>query len=421
MSKGINNDNELIVNKRTDLLKIFNKDKYTKLILNCNVRPFNLRGLKNIKELIINGKKDELNNINEVNLSEYPFNNSLEILRINNVKRLGSIHPHNMSNKKYEFTYYQHLLPNLKIIEIPSSINTIDNMYLKSLFSLEEIILNVKDCDYYNNSTNVMSTIYLPETIKNIFLKKEHKIYKIDLPYKINSLSGYGYDDKKHNIFLYCSNDIIRSTVSITKSVETKNRLVVLTNKLIDEKNILHIPDFITSINRESNKITFKVKGLSINSSLLSTQINVTKDPSIEQILSKEESIYLEKIIIRNNNEMSLFQDKEYNIKEYGEINKIYINNKKIVIDYEDFILEIDELGLNKIDKVKEVKDTKVIKKQKLSKEKELELDKYTTEELIDYLCYKRFLEFVKTKINDTEINEHLNYIKESVIKKLIK
>lgn len=352
MSTEINNDNELIINKKTDLLKIFNRNKYTKLILNCNVSPFDLRGLKNIKELIINGNKDELNNINEVNLSEYPFTDSLEILRINDVKRLGNIHPLNITKKKFDFTYYEHVLPNLKKIELPGTITKIEHSYLKSFTSLEEIVLNIKEDDNNNNSTNLQSTIYLPETLKNIFLKKDYEIYNIDLPYKITSLSGYGYDEIDHKIFIYFSNDFIRSEVSIKNDIKIKNRLVVLTNNLIKENNILYIPDYITSINRESNKITFKVKGLSINSNLLSTQIHITKNPSIEQILTLSECKNLEKVIIRNNNEMSLFQSKEYDIKEYGEIKKIYINNKKLVIDYEDFILEIDEFSLNKIDKI---------------------------------------------------------------------
>ena len=85
-------------------------------------------------------------------------------------------------------------------------------------------------------------------------------------------------------------------------------RLVVLSNNLINENNILIIPDYITSINRESNKITYKIKGISLNLDLLKNQTHKTKFPKKEYILTPSECKYLEKIIIRNNNEMSLFQ-----------------------------------------------------------------------------------------------------------------
>lgn len=406
--------NELVINKKTDLLKVINRDKYTKLVLNCDVSPNYLIGLKNIKELIINGNINETNNKNEINLSKFPFANSLEILKINNVKNLGK--------RTYKKNYYgvdfsndniySHALSNLKIIELPNCIEDIDLNYFNEMNSLEEIIINA------NNETKLYQTINMPNNLKHFIIKYNNKEFKIVPDYKIKSIQGIDFIKLFNSVFLYYYNDTIRTDVKINNIPKINNRLVTLTNNLIDENNILYIPDYITSINREQNKITYKIKGISLNSDLLKTNIHITKDHSQEFILTPYDCKYLEKIIIRRNNEMSLFQNKEYDIKEYGEIEKIYINNNKLVLEYEDLILEIDESGLNKSYKIKEIKTNN---KQKLSKEKELELDKYTTEELIDYLCYKRFLEFVKTKINDKEINEHLNIIKEKVIKKLIK
>lgn len=423
------NNKELIIDENTNLRKIKNKEDYTKLILGIEVSNRFLSSFSNIKDLSINSHIPVTNNYNETHLNKMSFMTNLEKISFKNIWGLGKL----VDGKKTKD--YILNAPNLKTVELPSSLLYINKQYLDCCHNLEKIILNIPknpiNKKLFVNNTN----------LKEIEIKHNGDIYEVIPDYKIYSITRYGYFENDRSCYLYFRNNNYVTYIHIKdKKMDIENRLVNINNDLVND-GCLFIPDFVNTIKRE-DFINFLEKNL-VKEISLNTKILKTSDGEI--LLQSNKN--LEKIILRSNNDMKLFGSKEFDIKEYGKVEKVFISKNKLCISYNDFIITIDEQG-NLIKKEKEQRNKiRVIKysdeelidclvykrlleimKENAEKNNKFfvdnvkhELSKCTKEEVINYLCYKKFLEIIKDIKFDNNNKDVIDIITEKFEKKLIK
>lgn len=387
------NEKTLIIDKKTNLASISNRSQYTKLVLNSKTNPMLLFGFKNLKEVEIN------NSYNEKYINSLPFLSNIEKISFVNLKDIGR---GDYNSKKIEYKYWKlKELNNIKCIEFPAETNYIQPSYIENLTNLEEIILNVNRKTYRYPDLVIKSP-----KLKKIIAKTEHDLYSFDLMYVPNCIKYWRYNDSEGKIIICYSNKYIDTTLKINNNNQESsfdNSLTNIDDNLVDNKELV-IPEIVTSFCVMSNSLTKFYDTLSINVSLLSSYSN---DRSFFN------DLYLNKIILRSNNEMNLFQEKKIYLEDKEIINKIFIKDKKLCLEYDNYFLEIDDKGTKE----------KIIKEEKKVEENHQEeniLDKYTLNELEEYMIYRRFIETYKNEY-DKFLTNALDVIKDRVDQKLKK
>lgn len=400
---------ELIINKASDLFAVKNRNTYTKLILNCEIKPKLLFGFNNIKELIINSESVEKNHLNEVTLNKLPFINNLEKLTFNNIEMFGKKPTKRTKNCFYpDYKYYKINAPNLKSIIFKYDKKTsysnivIENHYLEECNSLKEITFNS------SKNIGIDGNIIIPQSLEDIclqFLGKEYFIKPNNVKTHFNFLS---FDEYSKAISITYSSNLIKFNHNIeiiTDKLKEKIELKKLTDDLI-KNNTLYIPDYITYIKYEDKNYLNKIEHISFN-------INLLKSNN-EFILTDTRYLNILKTIeIRTNKEMSLFPNIIIDIKNYGVINDLYIKDNKLYIIFNEYMLVVNETGVISKEEIKEepIKDIEPTKNI---------LDDYSISELEEYLQFRKLLEIYKDN-NDQELNNALNIVKDRIIKKLTK
>ena len=267
---------ELIINKKSDLYPIRDKDKITKLVLNCEVNVRLLKGFNNVRELIIDNSYTSFKkNLNETTINDLSFKNSIEKLTYIDIETLGK--KYNKKKKGYsKFDYYNLLLPNLKSLKLTfkedtHNISNIDitSSYLSNLEKLEELII---DFGYFeDDAVHLNSTVNVPKSLKNIIFKFYDKEYNIKFDYEVNDISYISFSRRDKKIYLRYNNDNVKTRVEIdliTDEIMKVNELTKLNYKVLDN-NTLFIPAYITNISYISKDFINKIEHLSISIDLL--------------------------------------------------------------------------------------------------------------------------------------------------------
>lgn len=383
----------LIIDKKTNIASISNRSQYTKLVLNNETNPMLLFGFKNLKEVEIN------NPYNEKHINSLPFISNIEKISFVNLKDIGR---GDYNSKKCEYKYWKlKELNNIKCIEFPAETNYIRPSYIENLTNLEEIILNVNRKTYRYTDLVIKSP-----KLKKIIAKTEHDLYSFDLMYVPNCIKHWRYNDSEGKIIICYSNKYIDTTLKINNNNQESsfdNSLKNIDDDLVNNKELV-IPDIVTSFCVMNIDLIKFYDTLSINVSLLNNCLNNG---------SFFYNIYLNKIILRNNNEMNLFKEKIISLDDNEKIIYISIRENKLCLEYDDYFLEIDDKGTKE----------KIIKEENKPEENLQEeniLDKYTLNELEEYMIYRRFIETYKNEY-DKVLNNALDVIKNRVDQKLKK
>lgn len=406
------NSEELIIDKNTKLTNVQNKEKYNKLILNKKVNPIFLNSFKNIKEL-------ELNNgyYNEEKLDKLSFKNNIEKLIIKNIKVLGK----KPDNSGYGTIKYSLPTPKLKILELPDIVEDINPNYLNNIDNLETIIFNVSaNTKLYLKKNSDYKPLYLPSSLKNIIIKTEFNSYEINFDYIPKYLTEVYYTS--YGITIEFSNNYIKTIIQIdNNNVSIKNTLTNISDELITD-NCLYIPDYINDINIEEKSALKEIDTININPQ----KINLSKIEEyrwLTQFLSN-----IRKIIIRSTDGMKLIPNKEFTVEEYGELQQIYIKDKRLQIVFAKNKFIIDELGnIEKSDVItQQVKEetVKVTENNECNKgarpyfDEKAIIKKYTSKQLEYYSYYKKLLELLyNTNNNDNELTDAMNLIEKRLVK----
>ena len=384
---------ELVIDKNTKLSKIEDKDSITKLILKTKVNPRSLKGFKNVNELEIHRYKpivyrcgyiyntSNFNVYNENNINELPFKNNIEKLTFVDIKNYGKDRD---DNKHYMLDLY-----NLKSIEFVGKISEINHFYLEKCKNLETIIFNSDTISYI---TELRINSYLKEFI----MKKDNKEYNIPILFELHSCilsSSLDHVVEYRNNGYKCNAKFENDTIfqeTVLRNIE---------NCIIKDKTIF-IPDYINYVNIQHLFQIQEYDSLSLNINLLKTQTDKTN------LLGEYDLKPLKKIIIRSNNEMSLFACFEIILED--DLKELFIENKTLNIVYDDKAILIDENG-------------KKIVKEYIVKNNNKELfNDYNFDDIKEYLYYKELLELVK-KYNDEEIDNAMELVGEKIIKRLTK
>lgn len=378
----------LVIDKNTKLDKITNKEQYSKIIIRDKVNPKKLTGFDNINELVISYPSNIKGfNYNELNLDKLPFIWSVEKLAFEHCNSFGIIQKGNKSaNYCFENNHF-------KIIEFPKNLNIIYDEYLLHSHILETIIFNV------DGDTLLSSNLKIPNSVKQIIIKCGRLEFPLDLEYEIKSIDEI------------CYNALNEKIIIKYKGIDIKSEILIdLNNYKIYEKHIwsnydnsiskLYIPDYVTELyyieRRDYQEISFNLKLLESTNQIF----NFTVSENYKQ---------LEKIILRSNNDMKLIPKQVIKPKDYGELEKFYIENHLLKLIYKNFELVIDSNGnIEKIDKVVNEEEKEII-----------DLNKYTATELDEYMCYKKLLENLKD--NDIDYKKALEVVEDRVIKRLLK
>ena len=379
---------ELTINKNTNINKIKNKEEYEKLIIKYKINPKKLEGFKNIKELIIERYNNGFNVYNEININKLPFKENITKLSFINVGNFGRVKD---LTKVYKINF-----TNLKTINFLGNFFSINKNYLRNCENLETIMFEPNKI--YNYLTLELDSCN--SHLKKIIILKDNKEYEVKINY-----NPYDYllKNNNHEYILEYNNNNIQTKVKIeNENIIEYNYLKFINDDLIKEK-IFFIPNYISFINVTNTYIKKDFNCISLNLYLLKNQIEKTL--LIDALYIKQ----LKKIIIRSNNEMSLFESSEIVLEE--DLKEIYIENKTLNIVYPNKVIIIDEFG------------KKTIKEYVVKNYKEHIEDlfnKYNIDEIKEYLYYKELLELVK-KYNDEEIDNAMELVGEKLIKRLIK
>lgn len=404
---------ELIINSNKDLLGILNRKEYTKLIINEEINPKLLYGFSNVKELEINKEKPTNYSKVEQNINSYPFINNLEKLNLKDIYNIGSNQTKKSSSKVFILK-----ADNLKSINYIYGTNNIFYSsyiykdYLIYCKNLEELVIT------FSNNLNLPDDINLPNSLKRIIIKYKDKEFFVPLEmFTFRSLNFY-YNSERKTISLRIYNNIFKTYVDIDlvrNKTNIKNVLIKLCNSLNENLDCLYIPDFIDEVDYGIINYDFSIKNISFNNNLLKNSkesFRLTDNNYLDLI---------ETITIRYDNNMSLFPNKTINIKEYGILNDLIIKNNKLYLYFKDKIVEVDENGIANIEHSKKEQQTKETEKVKEeNKEKIFELDKYSIDELEEYLYYRKLLENIKDS-NDKELTDAVNIVGNKLVKKLNK
>lgn len=375
---------ELIIDKKTNITRIKNKEEYTSLIIRTKINPRKLEGFINVKELTIDYKSKE-NNYNEVNINKLPFKDTIEKLIFKKIYRYGIVK--NKSNYKLD-------LPNLKSITFPSYMRDYNNYYLEDIEKLEEIIFDVDE----SKNIYLNDTIYLySNKFKRIIIKYKNEEYIVEPDYLIDYIDDLNIEDDIITLEYSPDNDIIESSVEIN----TRNNKIEKNNiyDLSSSGDNINIPDYITELddyNREEvSKITFNAKLLEYLY-------------SYKEIIDIRNLDELKIIEIKTNNEMSLFPSIKIYVKDYGILVELYIDKNLLYLEYRDKTITINSKGeITKTEKEYYIEEYM----------NELDLKKYTLEELENYVS---FLKLLKLSENN-EYKNAMNVVEKELIKKLTK
>jgi len=397
---------ELILDKKTKLMNVRNKDKCVKLVINKEINPIFLNSFKNVKELTIDGCS-----YNEERIDKIKFINELEKLTLKNISILGNRTEYGL-RKDYTFT-----LPNLKVLELPNVLKYINKDYIKNFNNLETIIFNVStdtnldlSDEYKRNALNISSECDL----KNIVIKTIFNEHNINLDYKPSLITKLSFCSSG-SIILNYKNKNVETVVYIKNNLISKNnKLISICDDFIEE-NTLIVPDYISYIDIKNNYSIKEINCISINPK----KINLKDICGYKKINEYIDASNIKKIIIRDNNEMSLLKNKEFTTSQYGEFKSIYIKNKKLYISFSKIIIEIDELG-NIENKKTAIKDEKIIEPNEgimVGNNKKSNIKNYNSKQLEYYGCYKKILELLKS--DDKELNDTMNIVEDRLIKEL--
>jgi len=408
---------ELIINSNKDLLGILNRKEYTKLIINEEINPKLLYGFSNVKELEINKEKPTNYSKVEQNINSYPFINNLEKLNLKDIYNIG-----NNQTKKSSSKVFILKADNLKSINYIYGTNNnfyssyIYKDYLMYCSNLEELVITFKD------NLNLPDDITLPNSLKRIIIKYKDKEFFVPLEmFPFRSLNFY-YNSERKTISLRIYNNIFKTYVDIDivrNKINIKNVLKKLCNSLNENLDCLYIPDFIDEVDYGIINYDFSIKNISFNNNLLKNSNDVFK------ITDNNYLDLIETITIRYDNNMSLFPNKTINVKEYGIIKDLYIKDNKLFIVYDKEMLIVNKEGV--ITK-KKLNNEDILTKEEIfqekikeeNKEKIFELDKYSINELEEYLYYRKLLETIKDN-NDEELINAVNVVGNKLVKKLNK
>ena len=415
-------DNELIIDDNTKISSIKNKDKYTKITITKKINPMLLNKFKNIKELVIDYYwNSRYKKIFEVYFDKLSFVNNLEKLTYKNIYRIGSYR-----DILDDIHYFYLYTPSLTTIEFPENLSYIYSDFLKDASKLETIIFNI------NNKTKIAiqdnklfekaSLMVKNCNLKKIIIKTKYNTHEIKLDYKPKEISDIYYSELDGIVIEY-NNEYIKSKVTINNNiVNIKNTLIKITDNFIIE-NCLFIPDYINNIKIEGSIALNEIKSISINPKLINE--NEYTYEYIDKYIDKKR---IEKIIIRNNNEMSLYENKEYFTKEYGTLKNIYIKNQMLYLEFDKILFSInkegnitkisnkyEELNLNKYNKKMEAQIESTEDNTENVKKNYLNL--YSSRELEYYTYYKKILELISPE--NKEIQDAMNIVENELIKKL--
>ena len=334
------------------------------------------------------------------NINNYVFTRSLEKITFSNVRNFG-IKTIRRKNKPTECEYYNLDAPLLKCVEFNIQLYRvyIEDSYFKNCSNLKEITYVLSE-----SFDNIQSVSFEKTNLRKVNIKYLDKEYNLNLNYVPASLRLSSSNYMK-NINVSCSGNGISSRFHIDTFIDDVNAfydLETLSNNLIENYTLI-IPEYITDVKYNGIYYTIPIKHIKFNSDLLKT---------VEGKAYITDSKYyhiLESISIINNDIMSLFPEKVIDLKrdDYGKLLSIYIEDKMLVIEYE----------LKKL-----LTDGKVIKYITPKKEepKEIDLNKYSVNELEEYLYYRKLLELTK-KNNDKELDDAMNVVGDKIIKRLKK
>lgn len=405
---------ELIIDKPSDLFNILNRKEYTKLILNCEVNPKLLNGFDNIKELTISSEKIVDKHINEYYINSYSFKDNLKKITFININSFGYFYKRTRKNK-YNCTDKISLkCSNLKKIcfILPENNYKLNfyGYYLKELENLEELEIDTL------LGFRIADTIYCKNSLKrvNVKLSKLNKEYTFELLYPIYCISSLCFSESHKNLNLdYYGKNV--NTYVKTDVLTDKQTIKTIFNEITDKSiinNSLYIPDYVTKISFDNINYYEKIEDISFNINLLN---------SIEDKSKITDNTYLEllkTITIRNTNEMSLFSEKVINVNDVGTLEKLYIEDHKLYMVYDKEIIIVDSEGIITKETIGKKEEPKLDVKSE--KKIEFDLDKYSINELEEYLLYRKFLESIKDN-NDKELTDAVNIVGNKLVKKLNK
>jgi len=376
--------NELIIDKKTNFRKITNKENIEKLVLKCKVNPKKIKEFINVKELVIDYVQKDGTNYNEQNIDKLSFKNNLEKLIFRKFYKFGVI------EKSVNGKFYSYDLPNLKSIEFPTYISSIYSGILGKSEKLEDISFRIYKYTnvYFHDNIDIFS-----KNLKKIIIKNENKDYEIIPDYLVKSIDDLDLDENKFEIDY--SNHDNESSAKINLSNANINICNCWYVKEIN--NELYIPDYVTCLYGYGKGDIYT---LSFNLKLLESI------KRCEGFLNSFDKLHT--VELRSKNEMSLIPNKRIYVKEYGVLNGIYIQDNLLYLDYDTCELIVDSNG----------NITRNERNTKNDEEKnELDLSKYTLEELESYLCYLKLLKLSE----EEEYKKAMEVVEKILVKKYIK
>ena len=420
MNELVVKDNVTIIDGNTKISSIKNKNSYTKLIIRKKINPIRLNVFKNVKEL-------EIDDVyyNEERIDKLSFNKKLEKLVLKEMKVLGI----KDDKSGWGTINYELSTPNLKILELPSILKNINKEYINNLEKLETIIFNVSSNTNCNlNKDSEHKPLLLPNNLNKFIVKTDFNNYKIDFDYKPKYLSLVEFSSE--GIKVNYNNDFINTEVIIDNDkINKTNILKDVIDELIIDK-CLYIQDYINDLNIEKKSTIKEINSISINPKKLHlNEILVYRN--INQYLKN-----IDKIIIRDCNEMKLNPNIELKTEDYGKLIAIYIENKKLYIKFSSYTFIID--GESNIEKCKYARTLETEEKQNeinnednvrittneetsentnILDKKYNNLNTYSSKELEYYTYYKKLLELLTP--DSDEVKSAFVLVESELIKKL--
>lgn len=402
-------ENELVIDKNTKLLLIGNRKKYTKLKISKKVNPLILTGFNNVREITIEDNDNKyLYCYNEQKINIIPLIDNIDKIIYKNIRKIG------ITTREWADREFTLNAPNLKSIEIPATTYRMSSKYFDNSKLLEEIIFNVTKDTNINFGANSKDILDISNcNLKRIIIKTNFNTYSIILDYKPNYISKLQYSGTEGIILEYSDSSIETNVIIKNDGIIKENKLKILSDSFIND-GCFYIPDYINNIDIGSIEYSSKIDSISLNLKHLST------NPSILNTYIPN----LKSVIIRNDNDMLLFKTKEFTSSEYGQINKVYIYNKKLHIIFEDHKIIIDEYGNKKItsieERIDEIKEGETPKEELEITNKINHLDNFTSHQLEYYTYYKKILEYLSNDNKlSSETEQAMSIIKKELVKKL--
>lgn len=385
---------EIIIDKKTVLWRINNKDNYSKMILKYPVKSRNLKEFKNIKTLVVfsNFFKN-----NDSELLDIPFIENIEELIFEDKKTVG-----------YSFSYLT--TPNLKTIEFSDKTKSIrDSLFIKCK-KLEKIIFNISD--NYNikyEGYDYRDKICVKNTnLKSIILNKNNISYKIDLDYDVDYITEIKYSSKEGIVLEYKNSSVSTKVNIINNNITQINTLYKINEEYIND-NCLNIPSYINNINLEGILYIGEIKRIFLDKKILSSNEAISE---IHKYLPG-----LESITLKNDNDMALFNCQNFTENELGKFNDVYIESNKLIIELDESKLVIDENGNKEYEKI-ESKEKRV-----KAEEDVINIENCSAKKLEYLMYYKKICELINCNnryaTSTTKVEEALKLLKKELKFKL--